>query len=547
MGLRGPGARPPTVEIKPKNDRQGVLGLDPVVSDRCQLAVVRPDWRAKGLSRADRVIRFCEGLTITSGQHAGKPLKLRPWQRRIIKAIYATDRAGRRVVRQAVISMGRKNGKSALAAALVLVHLVGPEAVPRGQVVSAAADRGQAALIWAEVEAFAMAHDEIAARLVFRVFNKTIDDPVTGSSFSALSADHRKAHGLSPVVAICDEVAQWRGRELLDALRTGMGAHAEPLLLAISTRSPDPDNPLEELLRYGETADDPTFASFVFSAPLDADPWARKTWALANPGLGDFRSLEDVQVQARQAQHLPSLESAFRAYVLNQPIGADERFIAPQDWDACRHTAEARGPCYGGLDLSSGAADLTAFALYWPSTGLLKTWGFIPAAEFERKCLEDRADYGLWRSQGHVVTIPGRAIDRAWLGAWIARETEGLELRGIASDRWGINDLLATFEREGLRLPMEPFGAGYKEMSPAVQAFEVEVIAGRLRHGGNPLLRWAVANMSIALDPAGNRKPDKSRAAGRIDPAVAAIQAVGLHARQAEPPGIDWSVPLFLT
>jgi phage terminase large subunit-like protein len=531
MGLRGPGARPPR---KVEQDGGGA-------------PTKRPDWRAPGLTRAQRVIRFCEGLTITSGQHAGKPLKLRPWQRRMIERIYATDRTGARLVRQAVVSMGRKNGKSALAAALALAHLVGPEAVPRGQVVSAAADRGQAALIWTEVQAFALAHEELRERLVFRIFNKTAEDTETGSTFAALSADHRKAHGLSPTFAIADEVAQWRGRELLDALRTGMGAHAEPLLLAISTRSPDPDNPLEELLRYGEEADDPTFASFVWSAPVDADPWAKATWKEANPGLGDFRSLADVELQAKQAMRLPSLESAFRAYVLNQPVGVDQRFIGPRDWDACAGTAEAVGRCYGGLDLSSGANDLTAFSLYWPETGLLRCWGFIPAAVLDNKAHEDRADYRLWQHQGHIFEMPGKAIDRSWLGGWIARETEALDLVGIASDEWGLNDLLAVFEREGIRLPMTPMRTGYKSMSPAVHAFEVEVISGRLRHGGNPLLRWAVANMAIDMDPSGNRKPAKDRARGRIDPAVAAIEAVGLHARQAPPVEINFDLPLFLT
>lgn len=515
MGLRGPGAKkkqPPAVAEKHSGKP-------------------RPNWRARGLSRAERVIRFVEGLDITSGKDAGKRLKLRPWQREIIKELYATNATGKRKVRQAVVSMARKNGKSALAAALALCHLVGPEAVQRGQVVSAASDRAQAALIFNELQAFALAHEEIVERLVFRIFNKTVEDTLTGSTFAALSADHRKAHGLSPVVAICDEVAQWPGRELLDALRTGQGAHNEPLLLAISTRSPDPDNPLEELLRYGEEADDPHFASFVFSAPLDADPWDEQTWLAANPGLGDFRDIDDIRMQARQAQRLPSLESSFRAYILNQPVVADDRFIGPVDWDACAGTAEAVGPCYGGLDLSSGANDLTAFALYWPETGLLRCWAFLPKEVLDQKAHEDRADYRVWANLGHIIPTPGRAIDRAWLGAWIARQTAGLNLQAIASDRWGLADLEAVFDREGIVLPMAPHGTGYKDMAPAVTGFEAAVLDGKLKHGANPLLRWAIANVCIDTDPSGNRKPAKDRSRGRIDPAVAAIEAVSAASR----------------
>jgi phage terminase large subunit-like protein len=515
MGLRGPGAKP----VK------RTKALENNVFSK------KPKWQVRGLSRAERVIRFCESLVITSGSDAGKPLRLRLWQRDIISSIYSVDASGSRAVRTAVVSMGRKNGKSALAAALALVHLVGPESVQRGQIVSAASDRAQAALIYKELQAFALASEEIAERLVFRDFNKTVEDTITGSTFSALSSDARKAHGLSPVVAICDEVAQWHGRELLDALRTGQGAHAEPLLLAISTRSPDPDNPLEELLRYGEAGDDATFKAFVWSAPLDSDPWSPETWALANPGLGDFRSLKDVEIQAKQAQKIPSLESSFRAYILNEPVAADDRFIGPVEWDACAGTAEARGPVYAGLDLSSGANDLTAFSLYWPETGRLDTWGFIPKEVLETKSHEDRADYRLWANQSHVVAMPGRAIDRAWLGAWIAERTAGLDLQGIASDRWGLADLEASWCREGIELVIEPHGTGYRDMSPALRAFEIEVVEARLRHSANPLLRWAISNTVIDSDPAGNRKPAKNRAIGRIDPAVSAILAVSLASR----------------
>lgn len=527
MGARGPGAKPVRLSAKPPAPAR--------------------KRRLKGTTRADRVIAWCEALTITSGAYAGQKLVLRPWQKAVLGRIYAAGPDGRRPVRTALISCGRKAGKSTLCAALALCHLVGPEAVPRGQVVSAAADRGQATIIYNELRAFALANPEIADRLNFRDFNKSVEDAITGSTFSALSADHRKAHGLSPTVAICDEIAQWRGRDLLDALRTGQGAHAEPLLLAISTRSPDPDNPLEELIRYAEqvkdgTLEDETFASAIFSAPVDADPWAVETWRLANPDMDEVR-LRDIEVQATQAKRLPSLEPAFRAYVLNMPVAPDERFIGPQDWDACSGTAEARGPCFGGLDLSSGAADLTAFSLYWPETGTLKVWAFLPSAALDAKVREDRADYRAWQARGLVHEIPGRAIDRPWLLTWIAQRVDGLELVGIACDRWGINDVRAVLDREGIDLPLRPHGAGYRDVSPALTAFEGLVLEQKLRHEGNPLLRWSVANAAVDMDPAGNRKLSKERAHGRIDPLVAAVSAVGLAAKEPAAPtyeGLGW-------
>ena len=81
------------------------------------------------------------------GPLAGSKYVIRPWQLDFIEAVYATDRHGRRRMRTAVLSMGRSNGKTTLAAMLALAHLVGPEAESRGAVFSAANDQKQAALL----------------------------------------------------------------------------------------------------------------------------------------------------------------------------------------------------------------------------------------------------------------------------------------------------------------------------------------------------------------------------------------------------------------
>jgi phage terminase large subunit-like protein len=485
--------------------------------------------------RAARVIQWIENLEIPSGNRAGKKFRLDGWQKEIIRDIYKT-KSNKRVVRLAVASFGRKNGKTTLAACLALCHLSGPESVTHGEVYSAAADRPQAAIVYQMMEDIALANEVLAARIAFKSFKKQAEDIVNHSRYAALSSDAKKAHGLSPTFFVADEVAQWRGRDLLDALRTGSGAHDEPLGLVISTRSPDTNSPLEELISYGLKVAageivDPTYRLYLYSAPIDADPWSPDTWRLANPAMGKFRSLKDIEVLAGQAQHIPSMEASFRAYVLNQPVATDRRWLGPGDWEACAGDAAPAGECHGGLDLSAGPADLTAFSLYWPSTGTLKTWAFLPEALIDLKGKQDNAPYALWAQQGHVIRTPGKTIDRAWLGAWIAGQTNGLELKAIASDRWMIDDFKAQLEREGIELPLQPHGAGYKDVSPSLSAFEAQVLSAKLRHGGNPLLRWAVSNVLLDSDPAGNRKPAKNRSVGRIDPAVSAIYAVGIATR----------------
>src|SRR5580765_2461437 len=142
MGLRGPGAKP----VRRRKRRRAP--------------------RKTKLSRAERVCRFIERLKITAGMHAGRRFKLRKWQRQIIESLYATDDDGRRIKRSALISLPRKSGKTTLSAALALAHLVGPEAEQRGQIVSAAADRAQAALLYREMNAMIAANPQLADRVI---------------------------------------------------------------------------------------------------------------------------------------------------------------------------------------------------------------------------------------------------------------------------------------------------------------------------------------------------------------------------------------------
>src|SRR5262245_28641311 len=138
MGARGIGSRP-------------IRFVGTEIRERSVL--FRRNWKAAKISRAEAVIRFIESLEITSGAHAGRPFKLRPWQKDIVNAWYAEDAKGKRIVRTGLLSIGRKNGKTALCAALALAHLCGPEVESRGQIIAAASDRDQSGLLFDEIVA----------------------------------------------------------------------------------------------------------------------------------------------------------------------------------------------------------------------------------------------------------------------------------------------------------------------------------------------------------------------------------------------------------
>lgn len=149
--------------------------------------------------------------------------------------------------------------------------------------------------------------------------------------------------------------------------------------------------------------------------------------------------------------------------------------------------------------------------------------------------------YAEWAKAVHLLTSPGRSIDPAVIALHIAGLVERYNVLGLAYDRWRIADLRREFDRIGLATYVEgekgsglrliPWGQGFKDMAPAVDALELAIIERKLEHPANPVLTWNVANAVAVTDPAGNRKIDKDKARFRIDGAVALAMLMGLKSR----------------
>ena len=524
MGKRGPGAKPK----KGKITRQEPALLS---------------WMDTSLPMSERVVLFCESLPISSGKLAGHRVQLRKWQKDFLRPVYDRQEDGLRIVRTALMSIPRKNGKTQLCALLALAHLCGPCCEDRGQIYSAAADRNQAGLLFREMVAIIDRVGWMTDRLNIRNQLKTIEDMTTGSFYTALSADARKAHGLSPSLIIADEVAQWRGRELYDNLVTGTGAREQPLCFAIGTQSADDLSLMSELVDYAEQVnsgevDDPSFHGVVYQAPQDADIWDETVWFECNPALDDFRSLKEMRQYAKQAKKVPTKEASFRNLYLNQRVDSEVRFISAPDWMACGEQVDPATlygkRCYVGLDLAS-TQDLTAVVALFPDQGgAVLPFFFLPDDDLRGRSDRDRVPYSLWADQGLLDTFPGRAIDKRAVALKLVELMVEFEVVAIGFDRWRIEDLLKLLADDGITLPLVPWGQGFKDMAPAVDELEIRVLNGKLRHGNHPILTWNVANAAIEIDASGNRKLSKRRSREKIDGVVALAMACGLAARAQE-------------
>ena len=491
-------------------------------------------------TRSDRIIRFCERyLVVPEGADVGKPVRLREWQRDIIRQIYDTP------TRQAIVTMPRKQGKTALCAMLVLAHVIGPESQRNSQVYSAAQSRQQAALVYDLASKMVRMSRELSDpnMVVCREHAKELFSPYTGVRYRALAAESSTAYGLSPALVIHDELGQVRGprSELYDALETAMGAHPNPLSIVISTQAPTSSDLLSQLIDYAATGADTRTKLIFFGAPDDAALDDPATWRQANPALGDFLNFVEIQGLAEKAMRMPSFEASFRNLHLNQRVSAEAALFSHGVWIANGAEPDmeafAQGPVYGGLDLSA-RQDLTALVLLAEKPkGYWNVWChfWTPADTLHERAQRDRAPYDLWVQQGYLTAVPGVSIDYGYLAARLATLRNQVRFRTILFDRWRIEELRMALQAHGVnQLPLEECGQGYRDMAGALDALETLALQERLRHGMHPVLTMCASNATVVTDPAGNRKLEKAKSSGRIDGMVAlAMSAKGATATTA--------------
>lgn len=445
--------------------------------------------------------------------------------------------------------MGRKNGKTELAAALCLAHLCGPLAGLNQQIYSAAADRYQAALIFRAMESMILQDFELSEILRVTKTTKHIFHDDSNSFYAALSADAKTKHGFNPAFVIYDELAQAPNRELYDVLTTATGAQAEPLTLIISTQSANDNSIMSELVDYGLKVlegiiDDPTFKLFYFSTPMDDDPWLEENWFKSNPGLGDFRSLDEMRQFAQRAQRVPSVEATFRNLYLNQRVSAVNHFLTPSVWRENAgildygelYNSLLGQRCYAGLDLSQ-KNDLTALVLAFPLPEeyyAVLPFFWTPGDGIADREDRDKAPYQLWESQGYLEAKPGKTIDYGWVAKKLGELQQDFEIEYVAFDRWRIDDFKRDCEELDVDVELVPHGQGFKDMGPVVEIVEDVVSERKLQHANHPVLTWNASNAVIELSPAGDRKFTKVKSTGRIDGIVAMGMALRIAVTEGE-------------
>ncbi|WP_372400769.1 terminase TerL endonuclease subunit (plasmid) [Azospirillum sp. HJ39] len=479
-------------------------------------------------------------LRHSKGRLAGKPFHLKYWQRRVVSIIFGFKWAstGRRVVRRAYLFIARKNGKSTFAAGLALLLLLAGER--SAEIYSAAADREQASIVFREAASMVLASPPLSR--VCEVFKRSVICARLMSSYGVLSSDAETKHGLNPSGIIFDELHTQPNRDLLDVLHTAVGAREEPLEALMTTAGSRRQGICwevhEQAVRVRDGVDDdPSLLPILFMAD-EADDWTDpRTWAKANPSVGDAVSLEYLAQECAHAKRVPGYENTFRRLHLNMWTQQDTRWLPMADWQQCAGPVGWKElarflfgrPCFGALDLSS-TTDITAWVKLFPPQGDDDPWFivprfFVPERNIDLRSRRDRVPYDLWARDGAMTATPGNVVDYGAVEMAIREDAGAYGLIEAPYDRWNATQLVTNLTADGL--PMVPFGQGFASMSAPAKRFEAMVVGHELAHGGHPVLHWMAENVAIDRDAADNIKPNKATSGERIDGIVAAVMALG--------------------
>jgi phage terminase large subunit-like protein len=525
---------------------------------------------ADAIAFIEECIKHAKGTRDTA---AGAPFLLQPWQKSIVANLFGWKRPdGTRRYRECFIYVAKKNGKTALAAAILLLVMMTDNEVG-AEIYSAAASKEQAALIFSHAVGMVRQEPELSSRLTVYGAKggsqqKSIVYDAQSSAYKCLSADANTADGVNPHFVIIDEVHRHADAELADVLQKSTAARAQPLVIYATTADYNRPSLCNTMLKRARQVRDnkgdpsrvgfdPGFLPVVYEATKDDDYADPAIWSKANPNLGITVSEEFMARECKKAQETPSELNGFLRLHMNIVTDADEAWLRGDRWAQAsglkdgetpeawrkRKLDELRGSsCFLGLDLSS-KIDLTAVVQIFRSEVHGEPWiiiphFWVPNVTAHEKEKADHVPYAAWERAGFVTMTEGNEIDSQAIRAAINRIDHECPIVEVGYDEWDGTELSRQLrEEDGFGDRMVPVRQGSRSLSDPMKEFEAMVMSGRLEHGSNPVMDWMIGNLCVKRDENGNLQPNKKKSANRIDGPVATFTGM---ARALAAPQDEW-------
>jgi phage terminase len=483
----------------------------------------------------EKFLKFSRLCPHVKGHLRGQPIELSDWQAFLFANIlgFKHKSNGLRKYRSAYIQVARKNAKSTVAAVLANWFLV----MEKGQqdIYTAAVSRDQARIVFDDAKQMALLSKPLRKRLTIQQHKMIYLQ--NNSLMRPLAAKSSTIEGTNPSLAIVDEYHLHADNSVYSALELGQGARPEGLLFAITTAGSNTISACKQHYDYccqildGTEKNDSLFA-LIYELDEESDIDNPENWIKANPNIGKSIPYADFENTIAKARGIPSEWVEMLTKRFNVWCNGQTPWLNLEAWKLCeRSYSESdllHADCYMGLDLSS-TNDLTSICYTFPHNGKVRLLcrHYIPEFQLENVANKNRAMYRQWVRQGWLHTTAGDCIDYDKIRDDILKDAERFNVKMIGFDVWNATHLRTQLQGAGLEV--EPFPQTYQRFSPVGKSVEVLINRQTVEHNGDPVLSWALSNVVMETDANANIKPNKKKAANKIDPAIAFLMSFGTY------------------
>lgn len=481
-----------------------------------------------------RVIRFINLLKHFTGKHNGKPFILLPWQEFIVANIFGFyyKNTSKRVIRNAYIEVGRKNGKSALIAAITLYGLIA-DGESGSECDVLANSRQQAHILYDMACAFAKGLDPKGKLL--KPQRDRIKFDKTNSFCQVMSSDSTRSDGFNSHFFCEDELHEAKDSKLWDVLKSSQGMRENPLAIAITSAGFNKHSFCYQMretcieILEGVKEDDSQFA-LIYSLDNEDDWKDEKNWIKSNPSLGQTVQYDYLKEQVTQATNNSALEVGVVTKNFGRWCETQEVFLPNEKIIECSDNIDLNDwkdkeiQLYLGLDLSA-VQDVTALSMMWEYEGLYYFKSILYLPEDTLKTSPNKEKYKLWKNKGYLKVTPGNVVDYDYILNEIMNISKDFSINTISYDSWQSTYLIIKLTENGM--PCKPYSQTAGAMNKPVKEFARRVLSNQLVIDNNPMVRWMWSNARQKEDWNNNAKLVKDSVENKIDACVAMMMALG--------------------
>lgn len=494
-------------------------------------------------AKANHAVNFIERYCKHSkGKMGGKPFLLDLWQKALVAAAFGFihKETGLRQYTEVLLIVGRKNGKSTLAAALGLYMMVA-DGEAGAEVYSVATKKDQAKVIWNEARSMARKSPALSRRI------KTLVAEIKAEKYDAvfkpLASDSDTLDGLNVHGGFIDELHAIKDKNLYDVIADGTSSREQPMIFITSTAGTVREGIFD--IKYDDASkqidgiegfDDERSLAVIYEIDKREEWTDPACWRKANPALGTAKSLDGLKVRVRRAQADPNKVKNLLCKDFNIRETSTEAWLSFDElnnettFEIVKLTPP---PKYGigGVDLSQ-SVDLTAAKVIFmvpsdPHIYVLQMY-WLPEELLEARAQEDKIPYDKWHERDLLRTTPGNKVHPRYVTEWFleVQKTHGIYLPYIGYDAWSaaywVEEMAGYFGKAA----MIPVHQGKKTLSSPMYNLKADLADKKIVYNNNPIDKWCLSNTVIDMDKNMNIQPSKGgNTRQRIDGMAALLNA----------------------